>query len=354
VNTEDSLQLLTIHTSKGLQFKRVFVFYNLSGGHSIESARLAWALQYADQDFHLVRDFGISFHYQKVLKASSYRYLWEAEQNRELLEEMNNLYVAFTRAECKLHLYFTYENKDGWGEYLSSRKEESLPALLCDSCLDYFKDNGIQADSRSVFRLESPFKADRITPKTEEPSEKVTDEAEYYASLLHNMPISTEPDWANLSPVDKPTITDWKRVWLIERPNLFGDLAHYYLSFIIRNHSEEHVYALRRCLLRYGSLLHRDEIIGVTELCHHTCNLNPQLFDPCWDKVFTELEIKGNAGLLRIDRLMLNTDAKQALIVDYKSGQIHDSMQLQEYRTALQKVNSLKAFEIDIKFLKLV
>jgi ATP-dependent exoDNAse (exonuclease V) beta subunit len=69
ISSTDSMQLLTIHKSKGLQFKCVFVFYNLSSGHREDSSVLKWAVQYADKDFHLVSDFGISYHYEKVLKA---------------------------------------------------------------------------------------------------------------------------------------------------------------------------------------------------------------------------------------------------------------------------------------------
>ncbi|PKN73623.1 MAG: hypothetical protein CVU50_02600 [Candidatus Cloacimonetes bacterium HGW-Cloacimonetes-3] len=352
VSVTDSLQLLTIHKSKGLQFKRVFVFYNLSGGHSVDSTRLAWALEYADKDFHQISDFGISYHYQKVLKASSYRHLWEAEQNRELLEEMNNLYVAFTRAESKLHLYFTYQNKDGWAEFLASRKEESLPALLCDSCLNYYVSKGIQADNRGIYRLESEYKRQSSEPVREQPAVQQHAEKDY-SSLLQNIPVSLEPDWGSMKPVDKPTILDWKKVWLEERPNLLGDLAHYYLSFVIRNLASEHDYALRRCMLRFGSLLPRENILSLAELCHRTCQQNPMLFEKQWDKIFTELEIRGDTGLLRIDRLMLNTASNVALIVDYKSGQIHDTMQLEEYRLALQKLYNLSAYRIDLMFLKL-
>jgi len=352
VTVSDSLQLLTIHKSKGLQFKRVFVFYDLSGGQGSDFNTLAWTLQYADKDFHLVRDFGISFHYEKVLKASSYRHLWEAEQNRELLEEMNNLYVAFTRAENKLHLYFSYENKDGWEEYLSSRKEVSLPALLCNSCLNYFVEKEINADENGIYRLESPFKGEKIC--AEQPIDtSIPSDTEDFTQLLINMPRSKEPDWKSLSPVDKPTISDWKRVWLQDRPNLLGDLAHYYLSFIIRNNSDEHDYAFRRCLLRYGSLLHRQDIMAIVDICHQACNNNPWLFESNWDLVFTEFELKGSKGMLRIDRLMMNTAAKKAMIVDYKSGQIHDALQLEEYRSALLRLNDLGAYNIELKFLKL-
>ncbi len=352
VTVTDSLQLLTIHKSKGLQFRRVFVFYNLSAGHSTDSTRLDWALEYADKDFHYVGDFGISYHYQKILKASSYKHLWQAEQDRELLEEMNNLYVAFTRAESKLHIYFSFQNKDGWHEFLASRNNDVLPALLCDSCLEYFTGMGVSADHRGVYSLESDF-------KPEAPQRLIVDEIPQngtkrdYTGLLKDSPTSGTHNWDNMQPIGGVHIVDWKRTWLETKPNLIGDIGHFYLSFILHNQVEEHDYATKRCLLRYGSLVTGFEIRRIAEACRRLCEVNPWLFAVEWSKVLTEFELLGKQGMIRIDRLMLNPASNKALIVDYKSGNIHNPMQLEEYREALISVPMCSGFSVTIKYLSI-
>lgn len=350
----DSLQLLTIHKSKGLEFKRVFVFYNLSSKHSGDYDTLAWALKYAGKDFHYVDDFGISFHYEKVLKASSYRHLWEEERKRELLEELNNLYVAFTRAECKLHLFFCYQNKDGWDAYLNKSEEPSLPALLCNASLDFFIQQGISPNEQGIYVFNSPFGDDFIDNIEAQASSPVdASQVVLSGNLLANLLQTSKPNWENMMPVEQQKIQDWNKYWLEDKPNLLGDLAHYYLSHIIRNISSEHSFALRRCMLRFGSILTGDEIVAVSEQCRVACNANAWLFDMKWDKIYTELEVKGEGSLFRLDRLMLNTSQQKAVIIDYKSGEIHDTMQLENYCTALQKIIGIGDYKIDLQFIKL-
>ncbi|MDD4309415.1 MAG: UvrD-helicase domain-containing protein [Candidatus Cloacimonetes bacterium] len=358
VSAEDSLQLLTIHKSKGLQFKRVFVFYNLSSQHREDGTRLSWAVQYAGQDYHQISDFGISYHYPKILKASSYRYLWDTEKKRELLEEMNNLYVALTRAESKLHLYFCYESKDTWSEYYLSKLEKSLPAMLCNACVDYFADK--PEDSRGIRLMQSEFRGEIITVNAAQTTSPTDNSANIgsnlvpnYKTLLANMPQSTYPALNDMQIMETNTGVNWKKVWLEQQANLLGDLAHYYLSFIIRNEPNEHNYALRRCLAKYGSILPVVTIQIVMQNCRNECDRNSWLFAPEWNLIYTEMELKGTEGLLRIDRLMLNTVSKKAMIVDYKSGDVYDQFQLEHYGIALQKIKALQDFRVDKQIVKL-
>ncbi len=52
---------------------------------------------------------------------------------------------------------------------------------------------------------------------------------------------------------------------------------------------------------------------------------------------------------MRIDRLMVNTAEKVVLIADYKSGDIYDSNQLANYKTALSKLPVFKGYNIDTR-----
>jgi len=345
ISTADSMQLLTIHKSKGLQFKRVFVFYNLSSGHRNDGSVLKWAVQYADKGFHQVSDFGISYHYEKVLKASSYSHLWVNEQNRERLEEMNNLYVAFTRAENKLHLYFCYRSKDEWETYYSQRTEDSLPLQICNAALSAMQ--SCPVDERGIYQLFSVFPAAKpeIEPAILQQQEQ--DYTDLVKDIVHHARI---PFIVPLSQEMAPNL-DLKKLWLIDRPNLIGDLLHFYLSFIMRNNSGENDYALRRCLFRYGGIFSAIEIAEHAQRCGKICDANPWLFAKGWDKVFTEQELLHGGRLLRLDRLLINTDQKEALIVDYKSGEVHDPHQLETYTRALSSLKSMQGYHIESRIL---
>jgi len=347
ISSTDSLQLLTIHKSKGLQFKRVFVFYNLSSGHRDDSSVLKWAVQYADKDFHLVSDFGISYHYEKVLKASSYAHLWTNEQNRERLEEMNNLYVAFTRAETKLHLYFCYRGKDDWNTYFTAHTENNLPLQICNAALLAMQ--ACPMDERGIYQLVGQFPAAITKPVAIEPAPApvILDHLSALQKVVHHKTIL--PD--SLKENDATTNHELKKIWLIDRPNLIGDLLHYYLSFIIRNTRAEHDYALMRCLRKFGGILTAKEISEHSTRCVQTCQANPWLFTSGWDKIFTEQELLYKGGLCRLDRLLLNTADKEALIVDYKSGEVHDSDQLSTYAKALSTLKAMQGYHIESRIL---
>lgn len=347
VSGEDSLQLLTFHKSKGLQFRRVFVYYNLSGGHRDSNRYLQWAVQYAGKDFQNLMDFGISYHYQKILKASSYAQLWKAEENRELLEEMNNLYVAFTRSEKKLHLYFCYNGKITWQEYLQKHEEDKLPVLVCNAVKESFGD--IEPDQRGFFQKLSMFAESKPeqgeTPKAE-PEPQTTSALpcrDGLPEIVHHRMI----DLAAMLPADRKAGVNFKQQWLETKPNLKGDLLHLYLSFILRNTEQEHDHAYLRCILRFGAIFTRAEIDDLVIRGRKVCAEHAWLFALAWDKVFTEQEIYHAGKSLRLDRLMVNSAAKRAMIVDYKSGEIHDVDQLATYQMAISSLPALQDFLID-------
>jgi len=344
INADDSLQLLTIHKSKGLQFKRVFVFCNLSGKHSTDSNTLNWALEYEGNTFNRIRDYGISLHYQKILKSSSYANLYLQNQKRKQLEELNNLYVAFTRAEQKLHIYFGYKLKEGWNDYYNANKDDNLTVALCNAVFDYFNDS--TSNERGVYYKKSFLQENKKeTSFSSEPPKSNLEQSNYHLNIRHHRPVN----WNKLVPVELPAVKDLKTYYLTERPNLIGDLLHFYMSFIIRNTPKEHNYAYYRCLNRYGAIFTVFQIEQLADRCQKVCDSNPYLFTSGWDKIFTEQEILGDSKIMRIDRLMVNTAEKVVLIADYKSGDIYDSNQLANYKTALSKLPVFKGYNIDTR-----
>jgi hypothetical protein len=84
---------------------------------------------------------------------------------------------------------------------------------------------------------------------------------------------------------------------------------------------------------------------GKRELRKHS-----YLFDPAFDKVFTELPI----GHLRIDRLMLNSTQKLALVIDYKTGGIHEQEQIEHYIQALKRIPALKDYSFESRYVQLL
>lgn len=333
-----SLQLLTVHKSKGLQFDRVFLLYNLSGRGGNDYAKLKAYPEFAGADFQDLRDFALTYHYADIIKASGYKALAEKAEYSQMLEEMNNLYVAFTRAKTSLHLCFAYVCKDGWTQYLEDRSSGplKLPVLVASSAESFFKAEEVNPGEDGTY----------VWPETPpQPTlgevRPVKEEGVTVADLARVLPPQIKDPYAETRPNEIDDRKDWKKIWLDDRQNLFGDLAHHYLSFVKHDLPHEHDHAAKQCLARFGSLLTQDTIQA--RLAVLRSNLpREKIFLAGYDKVFTEFTLWYRGRELRLDRLLLDTAGKRALILDYKTGEIGDPLQLERYKQALLSLPALR------------
>ncbi|MDD2210023.1 MAG: UvrD-helicase domain-containing protein [Candidatus Cloacimonetes bacterium] len=340
VENNTGVQLLTIHKSKGLQFDKVFVLYDLKTHHS-NDARFFWASSFKDEEFSYLDDYSLSFHFDSILPYSPAAKIWEAKKKQEHLEELNNLYVAFTRARTNLHVLFTYYSTAEWKEYFASKSEDlSLQLYLADACLRYFEDS-IPLPNGSWRKTSNyPEEVSNLSK-----SKLVIDSVES-DSLTISMAKST--DW-KLALNRDDVVSDYRNAYLEKRWALYGDVAHHYLSFIIHNKSDEHSRAQRECIQRFGAILGKSKLERIFAKLEEELNSNSFLFGFEYDKIFTEIAI----GKYRIDRLMLNTKDKKALLVDYKTGGIHEKEQLENYRRILAKLPAFKDFSFELCYHKI-
>lgn len=351
VEGRNSLQLLTIHKSKGLQFDRVFVFYNLSGRGGSDNKYLRWFVDYGSPDFQVLSDYALTYHYEDVLANSGFAELVTKAGDRDLLEEMNTLYVAFTRARTALHICMAYMGSQDYDEYRDKRKPDQikLPVLLTDAARDFFATQGIKPDERGRFLF------NREQEEKRDPSPKKAEIAAIDPQkLAAALPAPISVPFAGVEPNTVEKHKDWKKVWLEDRQHLLGDLAHHYLSFVKFNLPQEHEYAAAQCLARFGSLLTQAEITRHLQDMRSSLPLD-KIFIPGYDKVFTELTLYHEGRELRLDRLMLNTIKKKALILDFKTGGIEDPKQLEKYRSALLSLDAFATggYTVMTEYLKL-
>lgn len=348
IEGEDSVQLLTIHKSKGLQFDSVYVFYNLSsrGGGNRES--LDWYISYQGNDFTHLDQYALSYNYGKILEYSHLKELYESKKKTELLEEMNNLYVALTRAKTSLHMLFTYISSKGWDDFKTGKEDtdNQLPTLLCNACKTWFDGpNEVNSPRLTVDNKESssPSKGE----EKPQPLEAVNEEN--YSRALDFAPqeafIQTEESIAMNS----------KKQILESKAALLGDLRHYYLSHLSYNTASEKDLAQRKTLKRYGSILKQSQIQEVIESLKANLREHLWIFEHRWDKIYNEFSVYLNGKELRLDRLMIDTKQKEAVIVDFKSGGIYDEDQLKRYKDALQQIPAIKdaVTEVRTKYLSI-
>lgn len=348
------LQLLTIHKAKGLEFDQVFVFYDLSASHNPESYNLSLYPKYKDKTFEKLSDIGITCHYDDILKYSSKKELVELDSKKEMLEEMNTLYVAFTRAKTSLSLCMAYEHKKGFDDLLNNKQESDkyLPILLTKIVRDFFTSKNIEPTGPDENIYKFPVAAETTPkPKEEKGSNK---ESLCSLDLTNVLPPKQAYPFKETVETSKNKYLNWKSMWLENRSNLYGNLAHYYLSFLKYNLPEEHNYALKQCILKYGTLLTHSEIEEKINSLKNNLPVS-ELFPPDYDKVFTEFTLFSEGNQYRIDRLLIDTKQKRALILDYKTGVTKEQEQLEHYKKALSNLPAIKDdnFSIDTKFISL-
>ncbi len=133
--------------------------------------------------------------------------------------------------------------KEGWNDYYNANKDDNLTVALCNAVFDYFNDS--TSNERGVYYKKSFLQENKKeTSFSSEPPKSNLEQSNYHLNIRHHRPVN----WNKLVPVELPAVKDLKTYYLTERPNLIGDLLHFYMSFIIRNTPKEHNYAYYRCL----------------------------------------------------------------------------------------------------------
>lgn len=357
VEGEQNIQLLTIHKSKGLQFDQVFVFYDLSSAGRKDTNKLYWALQYADERFDRLSDSALTYHYEDILKHSSFSELWQFSERRALLEELNSLYVAFTRAKTRLHICFAYNSKDAWDTYISSKEADEnlkLPVIVAHACVNYFQDQDISANPLGIYSLTSGSRAKHDEPSKDEEKKNTNQCIQVFNPALKLAPYTPKPLTAFMPQEQIPGL-DWLAAYLQNSKNLIGDIVHYYLSFVKHGEDDEFAYAERACRSRYGSLMAPERIGRILQSCHQEIMKYSYVFDPSYPLVYTEFSVFGTHGTHRIDRLMVDDEGLRILIVDFKTGAIHEKEQLEIYARAISELPMFKkdVYKIETRYVLL-
>lgn len=127
-SVENAVRVMTIHGSKGLEFPIVFLLDMARDINRLDFNRnyifeehLGAGIKYVDQER------------QVSYETMPYKGIKQVRLNKAFSEEMRKLYVALTRAEQKLYLVGSYENKEkalqAWQGALTQEKKVLNPAL---------------------------------------------------------------------------------------------------------------------------------------------------------------------------------------------------------------------------------
>lgn len=334
----NSIKLLTIHKAKGLQFETVFAIFNVTAKLGGNNSGLKLYYKFPP-DFRSLADFSLTYNYDKILKSSNQRNLVEYVENRNLSDELNNIYVALTRAKSNLFILLHYNKKGNIEKFCKDLQvENSAIKLLAKTIYLEFHDQLIELSAVShQFKIGTTF----CEPEKEEKNEPEKLELPDIFKIC-------KPEWQE---TEDPNIKQLATEFMINKNILIGNIVHDFLSCIYYNTKKENELARKQIISKYGSLMQKEELENIINKINIFLKENPYYFDNNqWDRVFNEFIIFDENGReLRIDRMMLNKKEKEILIIDYKTGSIKDEDQLENYKTVVKSLPIVKEGNYNIK-----
>ena len=340
VENKEAITLMTIHQSKGLSLPVEYFYWNPGRRGGNNGDGLNFYLDF-DSNYEELNDYlFIQNEYLSILDWLDYDFKEKAEK-KEKMEEINNLYVALSRAENDLHLYVEAPRK--------IRPDKEL--MWSGSSYDYYEKMLLKAVKKDsllgLLQGEEAGKTKRIKTKDSDHDYKLASLNKYLKQNRNSF--QREEDENEKYKFFQKQASGLK----IAETKLRGLALHYYLENIKYNHKPERIAARKLLKSKYGNLLGEDKIKAIIEAANQFIDSNPEMFSEKY-QVFSEylLKEKTSEGKkhYRIDRLLVDKKNKVIKIIDFKSGSYRDPTQLQKYQELLEK-DIDNSWIIETKFL---
>jgi len=318
----NAINLMTIHASKGLEFDTVFYYKRKSNKGNNDKENLKSYLDF-DEKFFDVKKFILLFSgYDKKMIKNDLSKIIDKNAQKEEMEEINNDYVALTRAKKNLILLFDAEitDKNGYTDTLAKRMVDV-----------YGDENGYETGE--IVESEIP--------------EETTDTSDVKIS---NSLFKTYFD------DDKFIIKTSLNTLENEFKRKKGLAMHYYFEHILNDLENEKKIAKSALLSRYGNMLGKKIVEELIVRMDKFIEKNSGIYDEKY-KVYTEFEIYDSDGKKRIiDRINIDENNRKIYIYDYKTGFEPETKQeyqeqIEEYKNILRGKVS-EDYEIEVKLLE--
>lgn len=309
----DAVQILTIHKSKGLQFRYVIIpFCSWALDHEIYQSPTLWAR--TDEEPFSVLGY-VPIRYSSALQQTAFAKAYQEERTRAHLDNLNLLYVALTRAEEGLIVMAPHPD---------SRAGKKTAGGWLHTCISqtYNEQSGWNEGS-------SELTAGTINASPEQRHSRA------HPEQLEGYPAF---GWRDRLVIRKKGSHYFEESEDLKQAGIaYGIHMHAVLSRI--RYAGEIPSVIRQLEMEGFISSEESRILGpaLDDLLS-----NPKIaawFDNGWD-VRTEAPIILPSGAEnRIDRLLLND--RRAIVIDFKTGapSRQDQMQVQEYIDVLRKMN---------------
>ena len=309
----DAVNLMTVHKSKGLEFDTVF-YYRRDKKSEQDRRNLISYVEY-DETFDNVTDFLVMLpEYKKILLEGKYYKLDQELKQKEKIEEINNDYVALTRAKKNLILNFDVRNN----EYRNELANKLIEKYGSDS--EYSQGEIVEDEKQNI--VNNNIELTEIMGYFEDNKEDGTKYSSYETDL--------EGEFRRKQ----------------------GLAMHYYFEHILNDIENDKKIAKSVYLNRYGNMLGKENLIKLLERMNKFIDNNKEIYNPK-HTIYTEFEIFDNEGNKKIiDRMNIDEQNKKIYIYDYKTG--HEPQEKEYYHEQLENYKKLLAEktngEYDIKW----
>ena len=320
----NAINLMTIHASKGLEFDTVFYYKRKSNKGNTDKSNLKSYLDF-DEKFNDVKKFMLLFSgYDKKMIGNDLRKLIDKNIQKEEMEEINNDYVALTRAKKNLILLFDAE----------VTKEKGYVDPLAKRIIDVYKnENENEYETGQIVESEIPEET------TDTSDVKISDSL--FKTYFNDDKLRMEKSSNTLE-------NEFKRKK--------GLAMHYYFEHILNDLENEKKIAKSALLSRYGNMLGKKIVEELIVRMDKFIEKNSGIYDEKY-KVYTEFEIYDSDGKKRIiDRINIDENNRKIYIYDYKTGFEPETKkeyqeQIEEYKNILGGKIS-EDYEIEVKLLE--
>ena len=320
------IELVTIHKSKGLEFKTTFVIKN--DKPKKDKDKIDFVFKMNDKYNETI----FSLFYKKVYKVileNCFENEMKDYNEKIKEEEINNFYVALTRP--KNNLIVIYEN----------RLFEESP--LNESNIDDF----FACELGKISLDEKKSKTEDIIEENLE--NDLYNSQSYFSSSIYE----DEEEIKNIE------VNESKFLLETEEKRMIGILVHYFFENLKYGTDEEVEFSKTLCYKKYLSYFGEEKLnkIFSKENIEIFLTKDKEIFSKKWDYIYSEYVLYDyeEKKEYRIDRLMIKDNGNgtgEIYIVDFKTGGKNQN-QLDTYRDVLKKnFEELQNYNIKTKFLE--
>ena len=329
------VELVTIHKSKGLEFKTTFVIKNSKKSKTDDIDFLFEMNDHYDETvFSLFCKKG----YKSILE-TCFEERIENYDKKIKEEEINNFYVALTRP--KNNLIVIYEDR--------LFEEKSLKEINLEDI----------SFEKSVINDFFDCKIGELSFSEKNSNNEDTAKENLESDLLNSQPYFISSIYENEEEVEKIDINDSKFLLETEEKRMIGILVHYFFENLKYGTDEEVEFSKTLCYKKYLSYFGEEKLnkIFSTENIKMFLTKDKEIFSKKWDHIYSEYVLYDyeEKKEYRIDRLMIKDNGDgtgEIYIVDFKTGG-KDENQLKTYKEVLRKnFEELQNYNIRTKFLE--